>query len=554
MADNKLAPITQRLLNSYPMWSTIRNDEQANGASYLNVIGLALQDLQEQLINQEKNYTLPFANTNDIDTIYKFFLPKTFQFAITNEDTTNPVYSPPTVVGTIGSTPYTLALSDNNDIKSFWYTSVPTRLTTTSYPVTNVVNDQNATPMYGCLASITQDQSPFTINLTLDNPMRLWVQAVGGQKYIAIGTDGIVRRASIIITGITRAGVEATETVSFINDDMIPTMKDWSYISKLEVYDCNPTTTNIRLFAHRFKRNQTPLLQPPKAFYQLYSSPETKQQMDTFWELGINTATNATLKLQTYQVDDIRDRMNGFVDLDTMRSFELHNSVDTALTSMNDLCVEPFSDRLWMVDNKHLYLYDGDWTLPNMQQLTKKETAPLAIMEMSAYHITPGDSVSIEYLHRRQITDPTFHRVWVQYPDGSLHTALNGSFSAYTTAMLNNFPGDRMLRHKEIYTLPTPGDYIFSMEVHYSNGDKEIDQRIVSVDTKVPLKEFDFTAVTAGNLVGVDFDSDGKMWILVDTTGTFTKLLVNFAYDTMMVDYQNKIIYLKEQYDQIRVS
>jgi hypothetical protein len=555
--STKFAPITQKLLNSYPMWSSIRNDEQSNGAQFLNTIGLQLEDLHEQLINIEKNYTIPFANVTDIDILYKFQLPKTYQFTIANNDTTNPIYSPPTVAGTIGSSVYTVGLSQFNDVESFWYDSIPTRINTASFPVTNIVTDLASVNMYGVIASITESQSPYIANINLDQPYtRLWVQCVGGTQYIDIDQNSNVQRSSIVITGITRKGIQESETLIFLHDDLLPTMKEWQSISKLEIYNISPNTTNVRLLAHRFRRNQTPLLQPPRSFYNLYSSAESKQDMDIFWELGINGSGNSVAKLQTWDTDDIRVRMNGFISLDTLRSFELHNISNVAITTANDLAVEPFSNRIVVVDNTKLYLFDGDWTLPAMNIMDKKDVNVMSVMQTSTYHITPGDSFSIEYFWQRQITDPVRHRVWVQYPDGTLHNALAGSFSSYdSSAYLFNNPVDRFLRAKEQYVLTTVGDYIFNMEVVYSNGVKEIDQRIISVDSKKALTEFSFASIAPGGILrGVDFDSDHNIWILVDTSSTFTKIKVQLAYDIMMIDYQNKVIFFKEKYDQIRVT
>lgn len=551
------ALITQKLVNAYPLWSDIRNDEQSIGAQILNTIGLSLEDLHEQLVKQNYNNTIPFANVGDIGLIYKYFLPQTYEFDNSNNDQANPIYSPPIVVGTQGATNYTISLCDNNDIESFWYNSLPTRITVSSTSIANIVADTLAVNMYGCIASITQDQSPYIMNVTLDQPYtRLWVQTSGAQSYIRIDDKGLVQRASIVITGITRRDVIESETLIFLYDDVIPTRKEWKTITKLEIYNVDPSTVNIRLFAHRFQRNQTPLLSPPKDFYNLDSSVESKQDMDTFYDLDINTLSHSIIKFQTWQSDDIRIRMSGFVGLDTKRSFELRNTSNAAITTANDLTVEPFSNRIWIVDNTTLYLFDNEQTLPDMSVLLNKDSSAMSIMEPDNYHVTPSDTVTIDYQWHRQISEIVRHRVWVQYPDGTLHNAAANTFSAYDkTAWIYGTPTGRILRQQEKYILPSVGDYIFNMEVVYANGISEIDQRIVSVDIKKALAQFSFTSLAPGGLLkGIDFDSDQNMWILVNTSGTFTKLKVTFAYDTMMIDYQNKIIFFKEKYDQVRIT
>ncbi len=552
------APTTQSLVNEYPAWSSIRNDEQSSGAQLLNTIGLQLQDLHEQVKNIGSNNTIPFANVSDIDVIYKFFLPKTFEFDLLNNDQANPIYDTPTVVGEIDTVSYPITLASNNDIETFWYTATPTRISTEVFPVTNIVSDSATVPMYGVIASITQDDSPYIGNFEFDLPYtRLWVQTIGGERYIGIDDNGIVQRSSIVLTGINRLGIEESETLIFLHDDIIPTMNEWQSITRVEIYNITPSTVTVRLYAHRFERTQTPQLLPPKDFYNLAVSSESKQDMDTFYELGTNGDNKSILKIQTWASDDIRIRMSGFVGLDTMRSFELRNSENGALTSANDLAVEPFSNRIWVVDDSSLYLYDNELTTPNLSVMDKKLTGAMSVMQPSNYHTTPGDPISMEFFWQRQISDVMRHRVSVKVPDGTKYNVVAGSFNAYDpTEWIFNSSGDRFLRAKETYTLLDPGDYVFTMEVLYRNGTTEIDQRIISVDTKLPLFNMSLSAITSGGtLLGVDFDSDHNLWILVDHgEDGIDKLKVTLFYDVMMIDYQNKVIFFKDTYDQVRVS
>jgi hypothetical protein len=551
------APITQKLVNEYPLWSAVRTDEQSNGAQFLNTLGNQLQDLHEQLKHAEFNYTIPFANLSELDQIYKFILPKTYNFALTNNNESNPIYAIPTVTGIKDNTNYSITLSDNNDIESFWYNAIPTRISTFSHSVTNIVPDSASANMYGVIASITQDQSPYTSNIVLDEPQtRLWVQCIGGTKYLSIDDKGLLQRASIIITGITRQDILKSETLIFLHDDIQPTKTEWKSISKIEIFNIEPSSVIVRVYAHQFGRTQTPQLFPPKDFYNLASSEESKQDMDTFYDIGSNTAGNNTLQVKTWELDDIRIRLNGFVGLDVIRSFELRDMSNAAITTAKDIAIQPFSNNVWIVDNTKLYLFDNKLSLPNMSTLNTKVIGAMSIMKPNTYHITPGDSVDIEYYWQRQISEVARHRTWVMFPDGSLHSALAGSFSSYNAnAWVTNNNTQRYLRGTETYTLSTAGDYNFYLETVYANGVKEIDQRIISADTKKASAEFSFSSIVPGGILsGIDFDSDNNMWILVNTSNVYTKLKVILSYDTMMIDYQNKIIYLRDQYDQIKVT
>ena len=96
------------------------------------------------------------------------------------------------------------------------------------------------------------------------------------------------------------------------------------------------------------------------------------------------------------------------------------------------------------------------------------------------------------------------------------------------------------------------GLYTFTLEVNYGDQTTSIDKRIVYVVHKHPLREFSFLQNGLINPIkGVDLDADGKLWVLAENGARHH---IEFIYDNMIIDYVNKIIYLRDEYESIKVD
>lgn len=553
--------ITQKLLNEYPEWSDIRNDEQSLGAQFINVVGNKLEDLHIQLKTLGKNYYLTTANQKEIDVVYKMQLPFTKTFELANTDSNNPIYNPPTVSGLINNQWKNIVIASGNNIESFWYEQVPTRINCVEYPIVNIILDESSNNIYSGIASLTEDNAPLiTISgINIDYPQsQLWVEITKGEQFLNINDQGLATRGSITIQGTTRKGQKDSETLIFIHNEIQQTSKAWSNIEKISINDIQPTNTKLRILQHRFGRTSNPIIPPPTDATNLAVSSSSKEDIDLFWDVNLNTAGFPVLQLVTWQVDDIKSRVSGLLDTQVIRSFELLNQNNTNILAPVDIAVEPFSKRVWVADSNNLYVYDSLQSLPNMRVLNKKQFDSLSVIEPSRYHITRGESVELSYVIRRPVTDVVKHRVYVWDPSGNGFSIVNGAMIpidlnntwVYATSSVT----DRSLRAADIFTLNQRGDWLWNLDVEYTNGNFENDQRIISVDSKMAMATFPLSNCKSGSVIeGIDFDSDQNLWVLVNTSGARSKLKVIPHYDVMIIDYDKKILVLREPYTQVRV-
>ena len=210
--------------------------------------------------------------------------------------------------------------------------------------------------------------------------------------------------------------------------------------------------------------------------------------------------------------------------------------------------ISAFSNRVWVCSSNRLYLFDTDMYYPSMRQMAKKQYDSITSIDPDSYHKVLNDEVELSYLFRRPIKEVARHRVSVKNPSGTRNGIVNSTLVSITSDFWRYGQVDeREMSRPDILQLSIRGDYIFTLETIFVDGTNAIDEAIVSVESKKALVEFNlsFTAV------GLSFDSDQKLWILDSAN---IKHRIDLAYDMMLIDYDQKIIYFREQYEDIKVT
>lgn len=532
---------TQSLANIYPPWAAIRADEQSQGFQFLNTLGKTFDDLRKQGQLAVANLTIPTANVADIDVFRAISLPSTYTFTKQTDDTTTLEYTPPVVSGYIGSQAYTLQLAEDNDIKSFWYTATPTRLSLL----------QTADASNYLLASGQVSQSPLPIlKADLFAPNRITVELTGATRCVGLTDTNEFQRGLIQVTGTTRDGVPLTEEMAFIFDESRKTYHEFASLSGVQAFGIQEAATaHLRIQAADFNA-------PDRLITYELDNTVGGEEVPFFWAVGSGLTGIKTLDLKKHDVDDLLLRLDGFSTKQVILQQELLTTAGDANVVALDVVPEPFTDNLWVVSSGSLHLYSAQLPYPNCAQMTQKQYDAPVVIEPSSYHALRGEAISLDYVWLRPTTGLVAHRVWVQYPDGTKYSLENGIATAYHSdgdSWILGEPRDRRVRAAEIYTLSQLGDYIFSIEAKYTDSTTTIDQRIVTVEAQRAVAEYGLAAAgipITVRAVGLDIDSDGKLWILGDNGYGYR---LERHYDNMLIDFTQKVIYVREPYDLMRV-
>lgn len=543
----KTARSTQLLTNAFPPWSNIRLDSQSVGFQTLNAIaGIPLDDLREQIDKIGKNYYIGTADISDPDVFWTIKLPNSIVFSKDDDNTENN-FELPTLSGYDGTNAYAITLSEENSINNFWFDAVPDRISL----------EATTSGVHPILASgLVKDCESMILYSGTDLPNTFYITLSGAETCLDV-IDNIAYIATIQLEGVTRQEQEEVfESFTFIHDGIQKSIRDFKELTSIKAYNINEADTAVvEIRSHNFNNG------PYETFMPMDHSVENNL-LDTFWNVsnGLNTTHLEYLK---YQMELIEDRMAGYVDIDFMYVFELYNTLGSSIYAV-DMAIEPFSNNLWIVDATKLYLFDSDLPYVNWSKLKKKQYDAAIKIEPQTeyggnYYSTLNQNITINYIWSRPTQGMIKHRVWVEDPSGNLFTlttnytgqVLSGTYFMDDTSWVYGDPVNRVLRPSDSIKLDRLGEYIFNLEVQYADSTKEIDQCIVSNIYKQPVAEFDLSSLgIMNNIVGIDIDSEYKI-LLLDNIDNVYEIKPHF--DIALLDPINKVVYLREGYDQVKI-
>jgi len=534
----KKALTTRNLLNFYPSWSEIRNNWQSVGAQFLNSFGAQLDYTDIYLEKMKRNSFLSTVNLDEIDWLFKVELPLTYTFTSDTTDSLQPTSAPPTVRGLVSNNVHNgyidVELANENNIENLWYEAIPSR-----------VDLNESRTGSDDLLHLPSTSFPYSGLLThhLPDGGRLWIEATSGTQYITINDDnGKIDRGSVVITGTTRKGTKESETMVFPWNRKQPTLKEWKYITNVEVHNLEDEVS-VEVRSADFAWG------PYQSFYNLrWSDIDTK--IDEFWDLG-SIDTGSTLDLCGYISDEWQDLVIGFSSQTVKDGWELID-IDLSPISAVDIALQPFSNRAWIADASSIHCFSLDETMVSgIDFLSKKPSGSHFKLELSYDYYLYGEDIAFTPLHVRPVSEVDKYRIWYQAPDGTKYGLNQGTQVAYTTDFWQ-YPTvlKRELEGEITISSAVRGEYKIVLEAVYPDGTTHEDRLIVPIKYKQPLSSIDISEYISGTIVGIDFDSDQYLW--VKTTSGYYKFTLHA--DLMIVDYENKILYFREDYDEVDVT
>lgn len=531
----KKCKTTRELVNIFPLYTKVRQNDQSTGFLLLNSLAEPMEYMTEQLLKAQKNNYLTTCNLDEIDLLYKVVLPTTFNFSEDNSDPFNPQYIPPTVSGLVDNTWHSVSVSELNNVEDFWYNAIPDRISL----------DEIVSGIETSLISDVAENFPVSGEYShhLDNGGRLWFETTGGIEYITIANQ-IVNRGQVIIEGKTRKGTIETENIIFPWDMKQPTQKEWKTIYNISVHNIEDGVT-LDVSTADFSSG------PYLSFYNTRYS-ENRNKIDEFWDLGVQDNV-PTLDMVGYVSDEWQQLVLGFSNREVKESWELIDENYTNVSGI-DLAIQPFTNRGWVVDgNSNLYCYDLTETTISGVNLLKDSLAGAQVqIEVNTPSVVLGQNIDILPWHARPLKEIRKHRVWYQTPSGVKYGLLNNTPVSYSSDFYVTNTGtlSRTIDNHIILTATERGEYLFVIETIFVDGETETYKVIVPVNYKVPLVQFDLSSIISNNIDGIDFSSDQELWIKAQND----IYKINLHFDNMLIDYTNKIIYFRENYDQVGIE
>lgn len=536
--------LAQRLANSYPSWSAVRNDIESIGWQFFNSLGGIFDDFVKQVKGRATELYLASSPVNDLDTCYKLRLPEDFIFTKKNENDTELNYESPTVSGQVSSTYYQVSLAEDNEVENFWRSAVPSRL--------EYIESKTGTDAQYLVASgfaFETFLNPLVTELSV--PSRLFITTVSGEQYIGISDTNEISRGLVQIIGESRYGVELTEELIFLHDDKQPTQNEFAIISGIYVRSMsNRDDIHVSIRSMDFNSG------PYSTAYQLEYDKDINEDVPSFWDLGEGITPNtSTLDYVLYEHPELEVRVGGFPLTYAAIRQDLLDLAGNAVSAM-DMAVQGHSDHLLVVDNSKLYYYSAFLPYMNLKSLKGRSSYRACEIRTDGDYVINGDTLTLEFVWIDSSKGLKRHQVLAEHEDGTKYAVTGGILTSYSSSVEYwefGEPLGRYLRAPVEIILPKTGIFTFSLHAVLGDDTTEIDKRvIVSSPQQSPLAEFDLSSLgITNNVEGIHIDADNYIWIL-DNVGTIHKL--ERHYDTMLIDYRERTIYFRENYDKVFVE
>jgi hypothetical protein len=526
--------VTQELANAFPDWAKLRSDDQSVGKSLLNVFGIHLETLETEIARGYDNMYLSTAYVGEIDQLYKLELPSTYEFATNNANNLSPIILSPTISGLVDSTWYAVTEVENGSIRELWYDALPSRISeVTSFDIDN----------YLVASGLSTDVELMLVGsgLDLDNVLTVVVE---GEQQVIIDADGEVQRSKVRITGETWKETNETEDVVFLFNDSKQTFKAWNLITKVEPVNF-VSDSAINVYSHRF--NQPRYLD---TFESMSQFDDSRENLPCFWALSENQEGYSVLELQRFTTQKAVHLLTQRPEYIDVRRWELLNEDDEELEIL-DIAQLPYQQKLLAITEDTLYIYDTLQELPNLKVLTEKTSNALVDIYVSSDYNSRSDNVEVACLFQRPIKTIIRHRLKIEYPDGSTFGILADGTLVPTNSdyWVREETSDRFIRPSIFIELDDVGQHNLTLECVYLDETTDIAQRAILVLAKNPLATYDLTSITDA-AVGIDVDHQNRVLIL-DSGNTVHQVM--FRYDFGIIDYENKEILFRENYDEVKV-
>ena len=518
------SPETQALADLFPASFRLRQDPFSVGQQVLNPAGQHLADFKRQLRRSRRSCSINTFPLDTLDQLYRVYLGPDFTFARTASDPRIVQWRRPTITGTINLQPFPVGvittLEEMED-------AIPSRLTAGA-TVTLGPEILGATPI-SQLASADFDLPSI--------PGRLYL-TLAGTTNIGLMQGGKLLPIQVFLSGITTKGTTEDEIITFPGNLTLSTRKHYQQVLGIKVINANPDATLALSGAeHVFDHHLDPD----------FAISVNRQDQYVIWDIN-GTVLNCQYFIMLEQEEAV---------LQPNLSWQLQNENGQNLTGATVMSLMPGKNYFAAVNGKKLFFYDKRLEYPPktaLAHLQNRTDNCQAVIDADTFFALPGDTFSLRAYQPSQIRNVTSYFWQVAPPGQNLqpYKIVNGSLvlaDDMTQAMMRNSATMDWKLPKDYLSLDLNqvGYWAITLTTTYQDGSQSTDARLIGALAKTPMATF---AHGLGDFNNVFTDDDGRL-CLMNQNGAIP---LKFFYDLALVDYEKKLIYLRDRYDAIEVT
>lgn len=532
---------TQSMANKLPSWTRARYDKYSNFQQLLNPIGEVLEKTQSFIDKTYESNLIQTVDLKELPFLYKYELDKNTEFkTFFNQDGSN-FFVQPDISGIQGITRFDLFASENNDIKSLYYTKIPTRINTDQIHVSeNVIFPLT-------LAKDTK----YEVNKELEREGSFVLYCDGVNTSIYKNFDNTYYFLKCHIKGISLFDKEQKEEIIIYNEKFLYSKKMWKKINSIEFFNVNNQffTFEILHFPdYRKMSSDTKRIILPNKTQDLSIWSLVKKDFKSILQKRKTIGDTALDSLRFAGTTEVISEF-GLLDIDNQTPLEL-----------TDITVDYNSNYIYGIDENYLYLFDkrepypkslkkipgnsgsADFVLSLDSDETYLDENNEKQISVNCIHSIPGKKI-IKY--RIKITKPNGE---IEYllKNGQVTTNVNNSaiFVKQTEFMLENI--------SNYYTAKMPGEYLFELETVYQGGGISKDYGFIYIKNISAIVKYKLERILGDaypTFIFIDYDQQIKIY----TNKSVLHTLI-FHKDGVVIDYVNKVLYSCEEYTSLDVE
>jgi hypothetical protein len=531
--------ITQKMLNNFPEFIHARTCPVSVANQMINFEGILLQETMHDLLAERENQFLTTMDSRLMDHLYVAQVSPDLEWTKVTDANGDMSFTPPRVYGTVNNTEFLIEQAEKNNIETLYYKALPTRIEYDNKLI--LWNDIIPKTKVSDLSSITPNEMPIEGQLYFileDNS--IWSEEFKDIKYFS----------KAIIKGRTTKGLDLEEVVPIRFGDTYKTINRWKSISEIEILH---VSEDAYITASVLPYYVTSILDPINLAMPIEGKGRrayAKLEQESF---GSVLAYESYLEYDEEYVRRGHDQKRNDYQIELLDK-------DNNNVNLNGFMIVPDSNYIYAIDDYTFYVYNRLLPFPSMSGMID-ESADCRIeltLEDHDWVYKRGEIANVTTRIIDLYSVPANFRWGITLPDGTYYrVGKDGSFwnpEEVDGWIDNEYYENNAWKEQVIpVDINMTGEYILELEARYKDEDTgKIFTRITKLliyapsivpETQIPLPP------SLYNCQNLEFDDKGILWLYNGTSIYRT----NLFFDYFMIDYIKNKVWLREQYNEVRV-
>lgn len=540
-ADYFYSDITQSMANKLPEWSKARYDKYSNLQQLLNPLGEILEKKQDHIDKVYRSNLIQTVDLKQLPYLFKYELDKNYEFKTFLNQDGSTLFVQPNISGIQGITRFDLFAPENNDLKTLYYSKIPTRINTKQEFVNN--NTIFETEL------ISNLKIDINKNLEREGSFVLYCENLKSSIKKTDSTSFVLAKCQI--KGISIFDKEQQEEIILYNEKFLFTKKMWRRIDSIQFFNVDQSNVTFTIMHFPDQRK---------------ISPDTKKMILpdgssdlVLWSFENRNNSTVLQKRKTIGKNgfDVLKFAGVTEIISEMGIFDINNTTPLELT---DLVVDYNSNFIYGVTDNYLYVFDKREPYPKKLKSIPGDSGfsdfVLKIESDGTYLDEDGEKeILIKYSHVNPGKKIIKYRTKITKPNNSIVYLLKDGSTTANPNEASIFVNQGTFTLEDVanrFYVTEPGEYIFELETMYQGGLSSKDYAFLYIPKICAIAKYKLERIlNTGIPVSIfkDFDQEIKIY-----TNEGVLHSIEFHKDGVLIDYINKVLYSSEEYTSLDVE